>query len=500
MLSTVLFDKFKDTVLSVLPITILVILLNFTIAPIGALTLIRFVIGSVFIILGLSVFLLGVDLSIQPVGNTLGAALVRRKNLPLLIIAGFLVGFFINVAEPDLFVLASQIEEVTGGLLSTEQILVVVSIGIGIMIAIGLVRVIFQIPLRNMLIGIYLVVLVLAIWAPNSFLGIAFDSGGATTGSMTVPFILALGLGISSVHGGKEGEEDSFGLTGVASGGPMIAVLSMALISGLGGLTAGEELVEEVVDVTYFGPFLHEFPIIAMDVGMAIAPLFIITLIAQRFLMHMPRRAFRRVVIGFVYTYLGFVFFLTGVNAGFMNAGQILGETVAALPDAITILVGALIGLLVILAEPSVHVLTAQIEDITGGTIGKKAILIALALGVSTAIALSVFRIITPGVELWYLLLGGYGLALLLSRFTPTLFVGIGFDSGGVASGPMTATFVLAFAQGVAVYVGGSMGILDAFGVIALVALTPLIALQIFGLLYQWQERRQTTEETSDEA
>lgn len=485
-----LISKFKETLFSVLPVTLLVVVLNFLLVPMGTERLLRFLLGAGFIVIGLSIFLLGVDLAIQPVGNNMGSTLARRKNLPLLVIAGILLGFFINIAEPDLLVLAIQVEEVTAGLLSTMTILVVVSIGIGVMIALGLVRIVFQIPLRNMLFVLYAIIGILAFLAPNDFLGIAFDSGGATTGSMTVPFILALGLGVSSVHGGKKGEEDSFGLTGVASTGPMLAVFSMALLIGLQELSTDNAAEEEIITGVW-GPFVHELGVMMQEILIAMAPLVILTIIAQYTLMHLSRRVFSRILKGFVYTYVGFVLFLTGVNAGFMDAGRALGEGLASYPDIVAILVGALIGMLVILAEPAVHVLTAQIEDITGGSISKKAILITLAVGVSVAIALSILRIVTPGVELWHLLLGGYAIALILSRFAPTLFVGIAFDSGGVASGPMTATFVLAFAQGVANYVGGDGGVLNAFGVIAMVALTPLIALQIFGLLYHWQEKRQ---------
>lgn len=485
-----ILQKLRENVFAVLPVTLLVIILHFFVAPIDGLALARFVLGGGVIIIGLSIFLLGVDITIQPVGQALGSSLIRRRKLFLLLFVGFIVGFLINVAEPNLHVLAGQVDIVTGGALPALLILLVAAVGIGIMIAMGLLRTVLQWSVKNFLLIMYGIILVLCVVAPTDFIGIAFDASGAATGSITVPFILALGLGVASVHGGKEGEEDSFGLTAAACGGPIIAVLLMAIIMGIGGIDP-IDMAEEAstLDTTVLGPFLTQLPILAHEIFQAIAPVFVITIIAQFTLMKLPRRTFRRIMIGFIYTYLGFLLFLTGVNAGFMEAGRLLGEAVAALPFGATIAVGAFVGFVVILAEPSVHVLTAQVEDITGGALTRSAILITLALSAAVSVALTVIRLIT-GVPLWPFFLIGYGTALLISRFTPTMFVGLGFDSGGVASGPMTSTFILAFAQGVAVAVSGPFGLLDAFGVIATVTLVPPITLQIFGIIYERQQNK----------
>lgn len=481
---TVAFHKLKETLVSVLPVTLLVLLLHFTLVPLPYDTLGRFLLGALFIILGLAVFLLGVDIAIAPVGQAIGGYVTRKKSLAILLAAGLVLGFAINIAEPDLLVLAKEIATATAGTLSVMQILVVVSLGVGTMLAVGLLRMVYQIPLKNVLLVAYAVVLVLAALTPRDFLGIAFDAGGATTGSMTVPFILALGLGVASSTHGKSRDEDAFGLTAVASTGPMLAVMTMALLSGLGGVTNGGAS-ESAATAGILMPFVNTFLHTAQEVLTAILPLIIITLLMQRFALHLGKRTFYRIMIGFVYTYIGFVFFLTGVNAGFMEAGRMLGKAFATMPLWLNLAVAAVIGMVVILAEPSVHVLTEQIEDITAGAIHKNSILVAFALGVSLAIVLSVLRLRVPSLQLWAILLAGYLVALVLSRFTPPLFVGIAFDSGGVASGPMTATFVLAFAQGIATRLHGAAGLVDAFGVIALVALTPLITLQLFGLLYE---------------
>ena len=494
----ILIDKMKETIISVLPVTLLVLLLHFTLTPMPTDTLWRFLLGALFIILGLAVFLLGVDIAIAPVGQAIGGYVTRKKSLAVLMAAGLILGFAINIAEPDLLVLAKQIALATAEKLGVMQLLVVVSLGVGIMLAMGLLRIVYQVPLKNVLLVAYGVVLVLAVLVPNDFLGIAFDSGGATTGSMTVPFILALGMGVASSTHGRTRDEDAFGLTAIASTGPMLAVMTMALISGLDGL-AGKGGAEEAASEGILAPFVTTLLHTAQEVLIAILPLIIITLLMQRFALHLGKRSFYRIMVGFVYTYVGFIFFLTGVNAGFMDAGNWIGRCLAITPLWLNMIVAAVIGLVVILAEPSVHVLTEQIEDITAGAIKKNSILVAFALGVSLAIVLSVVRLRVPSIQLWAILLIGYALAIVLSRFTPPLFVGIAFDSGGVASGPMTATFVLAFAQGVAVATNGSAGLIDAFGVIALVALTPLITLQLFGLYYEHKRHVYEKEHTKEE-
>lgn len=477
-------QKFKEVVSAVLPVSIIVLILNFTVAPIGTELVLRFIVGAIFIILGLGIFLFGADLAIQPIGQHMGSSITRKRNLTLLIISGIVLGFFINIAEPDLMVLAKQVSEVTSGAISQWSLLVVVSIGIGIMVAIGLLRIVFKIQLNKLLTIVYGIIFLLVIISPDSFLGIAFDSGGATTGSMTVPFILSLGLGVASTQGGKQSEEDSFGLVGIASTGPMLAVLTMSLFSGIETLTGTAPVAS--VDSGIFYPFLHEIPKISTEVFIAMVPLTILFLIFQKTLIKLPKKQLSKIIKGLVYTFIGFILFLTGVNAGFMEAGTAIGKSVVQYGNNwVVILTGFILGFTVIFAEPAVYVLNEQIEDVTSGHIKKKNILYTLSIGVAIAVSLSMIRILVPGMQLWHLIVPGYIIAIVLSYFAPKLFVGIAFDSGGVASGPMTATFILAFAQGVADATPGADVLMDGFGVISMVALTPLIAIQILGLIYQ---------------
>lgn len=481
----ILTQKIKDVMLSILPVTMIVLILNFTITPIGTNMILRFIIGAIFITLGLAIFLLGVDIGVQPIGSHMGSSLTRKKSLLMIVIFGFILGFFINVAEPDLLVLARQVDRVTSGVLSQMSVVVVVSVGIGLLVAVGLARIVFKIPLNKLLTVLYGIIFLLVILSPGEFLGIAFDSGGATTGSMTVPFILALGLGVSSTQGGKASEEDSFGLVGVASTGPMLAVLMMSLLSGIKSLTGSlpnEAIHESGVLIHFF----KELPVMIFEVTMAMTPLLLLFLLFQVLFIKLSKKQLMKIMKGLVYTFIGFVLFLTGVNAGFMEAGSAIGHAIATLGNNwIVILIGFILGFTVILAEPAVYVLNEQIREVTSGHIKKKMILYTLSIGVAIAVGLSMIRILVPSIKLWHFLIPGYLIAIILTYFTPKLFVGIAFDSGGVASGPMTATFILAFAQGVAEAIEGADVLMDAFGVIAMVALTPLIAIQILGLIYE---------------
>ena len=478
-------QKIKDVVFAILPVTIIVLVLNLTIAPIGSNLIWRFIAGAVFIIFGLGIFLFGADLAIQPIGNHIGSSIARKKSLVILIFAGVALGFLVNIAEPDLMVLAKQVHAVTSGAMSQWTLLIVVSIGIGIMVAIGLLRIVLRLSLSILLSILYGIIFLLVIFSPGSFLGIAFDSGGATTGAMTVPFILALCLGIASTEGGKQSEEDSFGLVGIASTGPMLAVLTMSLLSGIKALTGSPPSVS-INNLGLFSPFLQKIPVIAGEIAVAILPIIILFFILQVTLIKLSKKQLNKIIKGLVYTFVGFVLFLTGVNAGFMEAGTAIGKTVTTnASNWVVILTGFILGFTVIYVEPAVHILTEQIEEVTSGYIRKKNILYSLSIGVALAVSLSMVRILVPGMQLWHLLVPGYIIAVGLSHFAPKIFVGIAFDSGGVASGPMTATFVLAFAQGVAEATPGADVLLDGFGVIAMVALTPLIALQVLGLIYK---------------
>ncbi len=488
---SVLTEKFKEVVFSVLPITVIVLILHFTISPLEPHHLVRFLIGSMLIIVGLSIFLAGVDIGITPMGNHLGAVLAKTHRIWKVGLGAALLGFVVSIAEPDLHILAEQVDMVTTGMISKLSILVVVSIGIAIMLAAGFIRILYNIPLYRLLTVIYLIIFALSIFTTPEFLAISFDASGATTGALAVPFILALALGVSSMKkDSKASEKDSFGLVAIASAGAILGVLIMSLVTGQQQITGTLETAASNT-TALFTPFFDIMPRISGEILLALSPLLVIFIVLQFATLRLARKAFHRILKGFAYSFLGLVLFLAGVNAGFMEVGRITGYQIALMDNKIyVLLVGFLLGLVTILAEPAVHVLTHQIEEVTSGSVKRKSVLVSLSIGVGAAVALAILKIVVPGILLWHYLLPGYIIAVALSYVTPKLFVGIGFDSGGVASGPMTATFILAFAQGTAEAIDTADVLLDGFGIIAMVALTPLIALQILGLIYKIKSKK----------
>ena len=505
-----MLNKLKETAVSILPISVIVLVLNWTIAPLGTAMTIQFITGSLFTILGLALFLLGADIGILPIGEKAGAALTSRRNLPLLLVSAFFIGFFITIAEPDVQVLAKQVCSVDENT-NAAVLLLMIAVGIGLFTSIGLLRTVLHIPLKYLLTGFYVLVFIAAAVAPKDYLAVAFDSGGATTGPMTVPFILALGVGVAAVQSrAKGGKDASFGMTGMASIGPILAVLILGIcMAGSSSVQKAAEKdlqpstavetqnqqaqqtaqAEALPQKTGRGVYAHLLPEVLADVAKALLPLTVMFVVFQFTLLHLPPHAIMRMSVGLVYAFVGLVLFMLGVNGGFMPAGDIIGYTVA-LTDYryILVLIGVILGAVVVCAEPAVWVLTKQVEEISGGTIRRSVIFAALSFGVAVSVGLSILRVLT-GFSLWYVLLAGYAVALVLAFFCPGLFTAIAFDSGGVASGPMTTTFILSFTLGISNALGGNP-LTDAFGVIALVAMAPLITIQILGILYTYKAEK----------
>lgn len=486
-----IFLKFKEVTIAVMPVAIIVIILNFTVSPLPTFEFIRFIIGVILVIAGLSLLLFGVDIGITPVGSLLGKTLAKSNKYWIVIMGGLLLGFFVSVAEPDLHIIAQQADSVTSGQIPKFGLIIAVSIGISLAIALGLIRVIRSIPLYKILAVMYFIIFVLALFIPPAFLSVSFDSSGATTGAVTVPFILALSLGITSMKkDSKAAEKDSFGLIGIASAGAIISVMAISIISG------GEDISGTVNNTaathsTLMSPFFHKLPAAVIDTAISLSPLYIIFLAFHFTSVRLSGQTLKRTIFGLLYAFIGLVLFLVGVGAGFINVGSSVGFSIASRGLSwLIVLIGFVLGLVTVLAEPAVHVLTHQIEDVTSGAVKHRFVLIALSAGVGLAVALSMLRIFDENIQLWHYLLPGYIIALILAFTGPKLFVGIAFDSGGVASGPMTATFILAFAQGAAQAKEGANVLSDAFGVIAMVALTPLITLQLLGLLYRRRSKK----------
>ena len=471
--------KIWEALLSALPITAIVYVLALTpLFDLDKTELITFSIGAVLLVVGIGMFNLGADLAMTPMGSQVGAGLSRQRKLGLLLSVCFVLGMLITIAEPDLQVLADQVSAVMNG----TMLIWAVGAGVGGFLLVAILRIVFKKTLSNILMLFYMLLfalaLMLAVNEDMDLLPLAFDSGGVTTGPITVPFIMALGVGISSVLGDKRSQENSFGLVSLCSIGPILAVLVL-------GMFSGKDLSYEVPDYTVsgdiLGAFLHTAGHTAKEVAIALGMIVVFFLICQVAFLKLPKRRLKKIALGVVFTYVGLVLFLTGVNVGFMPIGYKLGSQLAQGNQWFLIGFGLVTGVLVVLAEPAIHVLNKQVEDVTNGFVTRKAMITGLCIGVGASIALSMVRIVFD-FSLVYYIIPGYFLSLALSLFVPPVYTAIAFDSGGVASGPMTSGFILPFAIGACVTMQGADAVLrDAFGVVALVAMTPLITIQLLG-------------------
>lgn len=480
---SLLFDKTKEVIRTLLPVVILVLLLCFSIVDVETDIMIRFIVGSVMLLIGLSIFLWGVDMAMNPIGEHMSREIATSRSLFKIAILSFFLGFLITVAEPDLLILGSQVEAASGGTMNALVIVYLVSIGVGVMVSLGVFRLLRDKPLNMFMAITYGIIFALAIFVSEEFLAISFDASGATTGALTTPFVLALSLGLSSVKGGSSSEENSFGLVGIMSAGPILAVMLISIISGQKNIQGdvGEYIMTEGV----IGPIINAFPGIFVESLLALLPISILFFVFNFGKFKLVQDELLEIIKGLVFTLLGLTVFLTAVNSGFMDMGRIIGMELGKMSHWILIGVGFLLGLIVVLVEPAVHVLGEQIEEVTSGHIPLNIIRTTLSIGVGTAIALSMVRIVVPEVKLWYFLLPGFAFAILLSFKADPVFVGIAYDAGGVASGPMTATFVLAFAQGAATVIETANVLVDGFGVIAMVAMAPVFSIMVLGTAFK---------------
>ena len=471
--------KLKEALVSVLPVSLIVLLLNCTpLLNFSPRELIIFTLSSGFLILGIGLFSLGADVAMTPMGEHVGSGLTKSKNLLLLVAVCFVMGVLITVAEPDLTVLASQV----AGIIDSTALIFTVGIGVGLFLVIAILKIVFKKSLASSLMFFYMVMFALSslviINGNIGFLPMAYDSGGVTTGPITVPFIMALGVGIAATIGGRDAEENSFGLVALCSIGPILAVILL-------GIGASGTLDYQIPDYTIASDFIpaamHTLMHTVKEVLLALGLIVIFFAILQVTVLKLPVKKLYQIAIGIVYTFLGLVVFLTAVNVGFMPIGYKMGVELAQTSPTLLILFGFIIGMVVVLAEPAVHVLNRQVEEVTAGTVKKSSMMIALSVGVGVSIGLSMLRIVYDFNILYYLI-PGYFVSLGLSFFVPRLYTAIAFDSGGVASGPLTSTFILPFAVG-ACYVlqGESKVLMDAFGIVAMVAMTPLITIQALG-------------------
>lgn len=488
--------KVKESLASVLPITAIVLILAMTIVPMETGTTGLFLLGAVLLIVGMGLFSLGADMSMMPMGTYMGAHASKSRKLKFMIIIAFLMGLLITIAEPDLQVLAKQVPFIPAPVLIGS-----IAVGVGIMLVLAVVRIVFKLSLSKMLVVCYGLALALGAFASPEFVPAAFDAGGVTTGPITVPVILAFGIGVASVRTGKSAEEDSFGLVGLCTIGPIVAMMILGIIYPSSNMSATVAAVQNPATTQgVLALFLSDIPHFMMEVAIALAPILLLFLFFQFKYLKLPKRELLRIGVGLVYTFLGLVLFLTGVNVGFLPAGTALGQSLGASPFKwILVPLGVIIGYYIVGAEPAVPVLIDQVEEVTGGSISQKALKLSLSIGVAASVGLAMLRVLT-GFSIWWILVPGYAIALGISFFVPKVFTAIAFDAGAVATGPMTATFLLPFTMGACAALGGNI-LLDAFGIVAVITITPIITIQVMGLIHSIKTKaKQAAQLQADQA
>ena len=473
---THIFTSIKESLTSVLPIAIIVLVLSVTCVSLDAGVFVLFMFGTALLIMGMSFFTVGSTISMEPLGDGIGKSMNKSLKIMLPLIICFILGVLITVSEPDLQVLAQQVPTIPN-----QTLIICVGVGVGIFLSITLLRNKNEFSLRTLLLIFYAIIIILSFFAPDDFIPTAFDSGGVTTGPITVPFIMALGAGLASNKKGKNSGEHSFGLVALCSIGPILSVLLLSIFFDPQPQTSAFEMTNVLTTKDAFRNFTAALPVYAEEVAVAFVPivvLFVIyQLITKRFLLH----NILKMSVGFVYTYIGLVMFLTGANVGFMPAGRMIGAAIAGSSfKTMLIPIGMVMGYFVVSAEPAVHSLKRQVSEITKGAISQKSVAIALSVGVSVSVGISMLRVLT-GIPIMPFLIAGYAISLVISFYVPHIYTGIAFDSGGVASGPMTSTFMLPFAMGACEAFGGNV-MTDAFGIVAMIAMTPLITIQVLGL------------------
>ena len=480
-------EKIRESLSAVLPITGIVLMLSIFVIPMELGSVVMFLTGALMLIVGMGFFQLGAEMAMTPLGEGVGVQISKMKKLLTVLLTGFLMGVIITVSEPDLQVLAGQVPSVPNMVL-----IMTVAVGVGLFLALAIVRIRYKISLSMLLIVCYLALILVSAFVPKEFLAVAFDSGGVTTGPMTVPFIMAMGVGLASVRSDKNAANDSFGLVALSSVGPILAVLILGcFFKPTEAAYTLTDLATVVTTQDVARVFAQGLPLYAKEVLLSLVPILWVFLIFQWLTHRYHGLQIKRIIVGFGYTYIGLVLFLCGANVGFAPVGAYLGKELAGLSLRwILVPIGALIGYYIVKAEPAIQVLNHQVEAVTNGAISVKMMNRCMQIGVAASVGLAMLRVLT-GISIQWFVIPGYIIALVLSRMVPDIFIGIAFDSGGVASGPMTSTFLLPLSIGVCEALGGNL-MTDAFGVVALVALTPLIAIQLMGLVYKLKTAKRT--------
>ena len=483
-----LWHKLKESFMAVFPITLIILILSITICPLDTDTYIKFGISAVLLIIGISLFTLGADSSMTLMGESIGQSLCKSKKLSMMLICSAFIGFIITFAEPDLAVLAKQIADL--GILKQEYLFIsVVSIGVGVFLLLAIIKVVFKLKLSYILAIGYGLLFVLCLFVPEYMIPITFDSGSVTTGPISVPFLIAFGLGISSISSSGKDNSDALGYIALSSLGPILAVMIMSLFLPKDiVLTTATQTTTETISA--IPTLLHSFVEYLKDVAITLAPIIVIFLIFQFTMLKLSRTTLKKIFIGLIYTYIGVVLFLTGVNSGFLPVASLMGETIAGGNHSwILIPLSILLGYFIISAEPAVHVLKKQVEEVTNGGIKQKTILVTVSIGVAISVLLAMLKTLYD-IPLLSLLIPIYVISIALSFYNGNLFVSIAFDAGGTATGAMAVSFILPFITGVSNIVSSTSATNTGFGTVALIAAMPILCLQVLGAVFTFAKKR----------
>ncbi|MDR2136017.1 MAG: DUF1538 domain-containing protein, partial [Treponema sp.] len=400
-MNKVLKEKIMEAFSSVLPITAIVMIASVTFVPMSAGIVLMFLVGAALLIVGMGFFTLGADMAMMPMGEGIGAELTKGRSVPVAVGISFLMGLIITIAEPDLMVLALQLAKS----LNIWALIVTVGLGVGLFLALAVLRVVLGVPLRFLLLFFYALTFGLALYMAErgniAFIPVSFDSGGVTTGPITVPFMLAMCVGVASLRGDKSAKSDSFGFVALCSIGPILAVMLLGLVINITEVPANSMPVEEInaiagyTDRDVMKHFLFAFPDTAKKVGTALGAILVFFFLFQLVTRRFHRHQLGRILIGFVYTFIGLVVFLTGVDIGFIPVGSLFGSELGASPiNWALIPISMVIGYFIVAAEPAVHVLNKQVEDVSHGAITQKVMSKALAVGMSLALGIAMVRIL----------------------------------------------------------------------------------------------------------
>lgn len=490
-----LLKTIKDTTLSSLPLAIIVAICLICFPFSNPNLYGKILVGYFSVIVGQALFLVGLESSILPIGSKLGSSFSKYNKLIFVLSFGFLFGLLSTVAEPALSVLARQITVILP-IVNSTLFIWITGTGIGICVALALVMIIKNLNIKIVFGALYIIVFILVIFAPSEFISLAFDGSGATTGDVSVPFILALGIGISTTFSKSKKNDDSFGIIGIASVGPIIAVLLYGIIvkATNGSIPPANDYV--ISTGFAYGDILANN---LLDVALAIFPIVLISMPVLVFIVKLPKREFLRLILGVIPVYFGLLIFLSGIDYGFGFVGQYIGQAFfdTSKPEFfpyLLLIVGFVLGSAITISEPAVVVLGTQIEELTNGHIKKMTIIITLAIGIGFASLLSVLKILTQ-INILYFLIPLYVIALVMMKFTPKLFVGLAFDSGGVTGGALTSAFLtpltLSIAQSVVALSNSNMSIItNGFGIISFISVTPIIAIQALGIIYDIRSKK----------